>query len=96
MSGGAPDGARDVGAWTLTAPGIHGERVPMRDRVFQFVADGVDLIVSTDHNVIADYAPVIGELGELVIRSPMPLKRSHSSPKPIASACVRSWKSSSS
>src|SRR5262249_11580373 len=38
-------------------------RVPMRDRVLQFVADGVDLIVSTDHNVIADYAPVIAELG---------------------------------
>jgi len=38
-------------------------RVPMRDRVHQFVADGVDLIVSTDHNVIADYAPVIAELG---------------------------------
>lgn len=38
-------------------------RVPMRDRVHQFVADDVDLIVSTDHNVIADYAPVITELG---------------------------------
>jgi len=38
-------------------------RVPMRDRVLQFVADGVDLIVSTDHNVIANYAPVIAELG---------------------------------
>jgi len=38
-------------------------RVPMRDRVHQFVADGVDLIVSTDHNVIADYAPLIAELG---------------------------------
>jgi hypothetical protein len=38
-------------------------RVPMRDRVFQFVADGVDLIIATDHNVIADYAPVIAELG---------------------------------
>jgi hypothetical protein len=38
-------------------------RVPMRDRVFQFVSDGVDLIVATDHNVIADYAPVIAELG---------------------------------
>src|SRR5262249_32796898 len=38
-------------------------RVPMRDRVFQFVADGVDLIVSTDHNIVADYAPVIAELG---------------------------------
>jgi len=38
-------------------------RVPMRDRVHQFVADGVDLIVATDHNVLADYAPVIAELG---------------------------------
>ena len=38
-------------------------RVPMRDRVYQFVADGVDLIVATDHNVVADYAPVISELG---------------------------------
>ena len=38
-------------------------RVPLRDRVFQFVADGVDLIVATDHNVIADYGPVIAELG---------------------------------
>ncbi len=38
-------------------------KVPMRDRVLQFVADGVDLIVATDHNVIADYGPVIAELG---------------------------------
>ncbi len=38
-------------------------RVPLRDRVHQFVADGVDLIVATDHNVLADYAPVISELG---------------------------------
>ncbi len=38
-------------------------RVPQRDRVHQFLADGVDLIVSTDHNIIADYAPIIAELG---------------------------------
>jgi hypothetical protein len=38
-------------------------RVPLRDRVHQFVADGVDLIVSTDHNVVSDYGPVITELG---------------------------------
>ena len=38
-------------------------RVPLRHRVHQFVADGVDLIVSTDHNIIADYGPVIAELG---------------------------------
>lgn len=38
-------------------------RVPMIDRVYEFVADGVDLIVSTDHNVVCDYAPLIAELG---------------------------------
>ena len=38
-------------------------RVPMRDRVHQFVADGVDLIVSTDHNIVSDYGPLIKELG---------------------------------
>ena len=37
-------------------------RVPMRDRVYEFVADGVDMIVSTDHNVVSNYQPVIGEL----------------------------------
>jgi hypothetical protein len=37
-------------------------RVPMRDRVFEFISDGVDLIVSTDHNVVADYKPVIAEM----------------------------------
>jgi hypothetical protein len=38
-------------------------RVPMRDRVYEFVADGVDMIVSTDHNVVSNYEPVIAELG---------------------------------
>jgi hypothetical protein len=37
-------------------------RVPMRDRVYEFVADGVDMIVSTDHNIVANYKPVIEEL----------------------------------
>jgi hypothetical protein len=36
--------------------------VPMRDRVYEFVADGVDMIVSTDHNVVSNYQPVIVEL----------------------------------
>lgn len=38
-------------------------RVPMRDRVFEFVADGIDFIVATDHNVVCDYAPLIAEAG---------------------------------
>ncbi len=37
--------------------------VPMHDRIFEFVSDGVELITSTDHNTVSDYAPVIGELG---------------------------------
>ncbi len=38
-------------------------RVPMHDRVFEFVADDVEMIVATDHNVISDYDPYIRELG---------------------------------
>jgi hypothetical protein len=38
-------------------------QVPMQDRVYEFVADGVELIVSTDHNVVADYEPIIRQLG---------------------------------
>jgi len=37
-------------------------RVPMRDRIFEFVADDVQMIVATDHNVISDYEPYIREL----------------------------------
>ncbi|MDB4968612.1 MAG: hypothetical protein JWN44_4301 [Myxococcales bacterium] len=37
--------------------------VPMHDRVYEFVADGVELITSTDHNVVSNYGPVIEELG---------------------------------
>lgn len=38
-------------------------RVPMSARIYEFVSDGVDLIVSSDHNVVADYAPIIRDLG---------------------------------
>jgi hypothetical protein len=37
-------------------------RVPMQDRIYEFVADDVQIIVSTDHNVISDYEPFIREL----------------------------------
>jgi hypothetical protein len=37
-------------------------RVPMQDRVYEFVADDVQMIVATDHNVISDYEPFIREL----------------------------------
>lgn len=37
--------------------------VPLRDRIFEFVTDGVEIITATDHNVITDYGPEIAELG---------------------------------
>ena len=37
--------------------------VPLTHRVLEFVADGIDMIVSTDHNIVTDYAPSIKALG---------------------------------
>ena len=37
--------------------------VPLSHRIIEFVADGIDMIVSTDHNVVTDYAPTIKTLG---------------------------------
>lgn len=38
-------------------------RVSLRDRVYEFLADGVDMIVSTDHNVVCDYRPYVQDVG---------------------------------
>ena len=35
---------------------------PKKDRVLSFLTEGVDVIVSSDHDVIADYSPAISEL----------------------------------
>ena len=37
--------------------------VEHHDRVLNFAAEGVDVMVSTDHDYISDYGPVISELG---------------------------------
>src|SRR5208283_474494 len=37
--------------------------VPLPHRVIEFIADGVDMLTSTDHNVVTDYAPTIKALG---------------------------------
>lgn len=37
--------------------------VPNERRVLSYLAEGVDVLVSTDHDVITDYAPVIRALG---------------------------------
>ena len=38
-------------------------RVPMRDRVLEFVSDDVQVLGATDHNVVTDYMPVILDMG---------------------------------
>ncbi len=37
--------------------------VPLTHRIIEFVADGIDMIVSTDHNAVTSYAPSIRQLG---------------------------------
>lgn len=34
-----------------------------RDRVLSFAGEGLELVVSTDHNFVSDYQPAIGDLG---------------------------------
>jgi hypothetical protein len=47
---------------------VHGARspdtgLPMRERVRTFAAEGAEVLVSTDHDVVADYAPTILSMG---------------------------------
>jgi hypothetical protein len=37
--------------------------VPLEHRVIEFVSDGVEVLVSTDHNVVTDYQPTVAALG---------------------------------
>jgi len=37
--------------------------VPMSDRLVSFMAEGVDVLVSTDHSHVTDYGPLIASLG---------------------------------
>jgi hypothetical protein len=57
----------DTPKWASGDFHVHAEpspdsNLPMRDRVLEFIAEGVDMIVATDHNVVADYAPDIAKL----------------------------------
>ncbi len=36
--------------------------LPLEDRVFSYIAEGVDAIVSTEHDVIFDYAPTLAQV----------------------------------
>lgn len=45
------------------APSFDSE-VPERDRVYEYVTSGVEVLVSADHNAITDYGPWLDELGQ--------------------------------
>lgn len=58
----------DTAGWLATDLHVHAERstdsvIPMPARVAQMISEGVELIVSTDHNTISDYAPTITTMG---------------------------------
>ncbi|HEX8952310.1 MAG TPA: CehA/McbA family metallohydrolase, partial [Polyangia bacterium] len=58
----------DTSGWLSADFHVHASHssdshVPMHDRIYEFVADGVELITSTDHNVVSNYAPLIDEIG---------------------------------
>ena len=58
----------DTAGWISADFHVHASHssdshVPMHDRIFEFVADGVEVITSTDHNVVSNYAPLIDEIG---------------------------------
>ena len=57
----------DTSGWVSADFHVHAarspdSRVPMHDRIYEFVADDVQMIVSTDHNVVSNYDPYIREL----------------------------------
>jgi hypothetical protein len=60
--------ALDTAGWLSADFHVHAAHspdsvVPMPHRIIEFVSDGMDMIVSADHNVVADYQPVIDSLG---------------------------------
>ena len=57
----------DTTGWVSADFHIHSARsfdssAPLEDRVRSYVAEGLEILVSTDHNFITDYAPILGGL----------------------------------
>jgi hypothetical protein len=64
----APTREVETPGWISADFHVHGARspdtgLPMRERVRSFAAEGAEVLVSTDHDVVADYAPVIRSMG---------------------------------
>lgn len=67
----------DTAGWLSGDFHVHSEpswdsSVPLAARVREFAAEGVELLVATDHNLVTDFAPVIAALsaGELLASIP--------------------------
>lgn len=57
----------DTPGWIASDFHVHGPRspdtpIPLEPRVASYVAEGGEVLVSTDHDVVADYAPTIREM----------------------------------
>jgi hypothetical protein len=58
----------DTAGWIAVDTHLHSElstdsTIPVDDRLRAVAAEGVEVAVSTDHDIIVDYAPVIDEIG---------------------------------
>jgi hypothetical protein len=58
----------DTAGWISVDPHIHSEmstdsQVPLDVRLLSIAAEGVEVPISTDHDFVSDYGPVVAELG---------------------------------
>ncbi len=58
----------DTSGWISLDTHLHSElspdsTFPIDDRLRSVAGEGVDVAVSTDHDIVVDYSPIIGELG---------------------------------
>lgn len=58
----------DTAGWISLDPHLHSEMsndstMPLEDRILAVAAEGIELPISTDHDFVTDYGPVIQELG---------------------------------
>src|SRR5207244_567550 len=58
----------DTGGWLAADLHVHSRnsfdsKIPLERRVISMVTNGIEVIVSTEHNNVTDFAPIIAQLG---------------------------------
>jgi len=58
----------DTSGWIAVDTHLHSEmsldsQIPLEDRLLACAAEGVEMPISTDHDYVTDYAPVVADLG---------------------------------